>query len=323
MLSSCKRVGVDSSVWAAVVRELINRLPLNHSKAMKALEPLCADRSEIDTLCLKSCNIAFEAITLNFWVLRNLDEFQNLWLSFLSLLALNVNGLMELRLSKYTQLVEEFVEMMVALLRFLVPETVATPDGRIAVVDGVSGASRACSDVSSLAGRTSEHCSGTLSARDDISLLYLSWNSILGVCPGIPSFMKKSHSYMLEILSRDPSAYVFLEKLNNGTGNQGITSMVAEMNVPDEPHTQLKEGKESIESNRSYDESNTEQATTILSAAVDSEVRIIEEREENPEISIQPSVKNIVMSSEVLRDDNETTRNYGRMRKIDARTHIV
>lgn len=193
-------MSLNSIVWASMLKEMVNRLPLNYMKTADVFEAKLHD-SEVDTLCLKSCNILFESITLNFRTLRALDEFQNLWLSFLSLLSLNVNGLLELRLTSKLGLLSEFVEMLVALLRFLVPETTAGSSGTFIV----RKASTAAEDL----GLSGTHSNG--SPREDVLLLHLTWNSILGVCPGMPYCLKKNHSYMLDILSREPNRYVYPE----------------------------------------------------------------------------------------------------------------
>lgn len=311
-------MSLHQHVWTSVLREMINRLPLNFTNTLHKFQSRCENAEEIDSLCLKSCNLVFGAMTINFRILRELSEFQNLWLSFLSLLALNINDISELRNKQNLQ--TEFIEMSVALLRFLVPGTVKKSSignmhSYVVVLQSENKSLHRSSGPESNLGSYS-----AAYAMADVQLLHLTWNSILGVCPIMPSCLKKNHSYMLEILNRSPGDYVFQTEsdiANPGTNarapdNSESNNQIFAKTSAASPSTI----KADVSSNsaRSLDRMKLSTNTTT---AGDNQLQ-----RPSSMSSISDNAANNFPIADGSALPNDST-DPSRIRKIDARTHIV
>jgi hypothetical protein len=246
------------------------------------------DRSEsvdIESACIKSCNILFEIFCLNFKLLRSTQEFETLWFSFMSILAQNFSCLSEFSLSNQSTFQLELTEMTVALLRYLVPETTTsskTDKIPIFLINAKNNGSI---------------YDGTQSnVKEDIVLLNLTWKAMIGVCSNVGSYINQTHPYMVEILNRDLSQYIYADEVET-TSRKSAPVQVQEYNE---------------------NTVNLERVTEIIPDI-------------NPKVHEQDLKINNSSSGDVpeylyrsipvppIKDPNDN----GRMRKINARTHVV
>lgn len=211
-------------MWSTITKEMFSRLPVNLPFSLNKL-PAAGwdDESSIELICLKACNTIFETITHHLRCLRPLNEFQSIWLSFISVLAMNINVILETKQPKKRPMLNEYIEMLVALLRFLVPDTKSTPikpsggtvGGNVAsqlVVLPRSGAASVQmwnTPPQKSSSRLTSYTDAFASIKEDVMLLTLTWRSVVGVCPSIGNILQQSHPYMAEILNREPSDYVY------------------------------------------------------------------------------------------------------------------
>ena len=199
--------------------------------------------------------------------------------------------------------------MLVALLRFLVPDTVrATAAQAAARPNAVVVASRTPYTPPvkpTQGGRTHSKSEDILALKEDVSLLHLSWKSVIGVCPSMPAFLSSSHPYMVEILARDLNDYIFPEA-------ESATS------VPSSPSPSvLQAGDAATTPVRDQFVVAPLPVKSRPEVAVDSEpiVQCAASNDRSSVALVSPAVGDAQQTPAVRSD-------YG-IRKIDARTHIV
>jgi hypothetical protein len=226
-------------MWSVITKEMFSRLPVNLPFSLKKLPSVgWDDDNSIELICLKSCNTIFETITHHLRGMRPLNEFQSIWLSFISVLAMNISVILDTKQSKKRPMLNEYIEMLVALLRFLVPDTKCTPIKPVAAGSGhttaqlvvlprsgAGGSSQVwCTPPQKSSSRLTAFTDAFASIKEDVMLLSLTWKSVVGVCPAIANILQQSHPYMAEILSREPSDYVYPEEIPPPAPSAGAPS---------------------------------------------------------------------------------------------------
>ena len=272
------------------------------------------NNEDIESICLKCCNTVFQTITSHFRLLKALNDFQNIWLSFLSLLAININYLIDLRQSKKLPLQREYVEMLVALLRFLVPDTTRANNSHKvgSVLVTVKPVYTPPPKGDSWNRKISTSGDISISAiKDDVLLLNLTWRSILGVCPQMPVCLNQSHPYMVEILERAPADYLYPEDDDTVSTPLVMVNDVATL-VPQPPSVLVN----TVALDPGDDETDNMNNKVTKSADVS-------DSSANSMTVIDNSESVTKKADFVTGNISKTLRIDHGIRKIDARTHIV
>jgi hypothetical protein len=110
--------------WTALLQELVSRLPLTIASPSSDSSSSSHISAEEERICLQACNLIFNLIIKRGKDFRSFsDNFQTIWLKFLSSLAANINA--SSRTSAF--FTGEILEMVSALLRLLQPPSKSTP----------------------------------------------------------------------------------------------------------------------------------------------------------------------------------------------------
>ncbi|CAE7637327.1 unnamed protein product [Symbiodinium microadriaticum] len=198
---------LPSSVWMEAMTEMLNRLPLNLDKAVKEFQLHGStiqlptdkaprqlsgkDHARLMEMCLRCTAVVFDCMVYHFKALRNFENFQTLWLKYVTTLAQNAHFA-----ASSSDMKGESVDMIGSLLRLLhhppVSDTGIThakeTAGSIAVVSA---------DNKKPANSSGE---GEHKAVSDETLMLVSWRAAKAGCPSLVALLQHNHPLIVQTI---------------------------------------------------------------------------------------------------------------------------
>jgi len=98
VLTACSlSSGLSTALWLRIMNDLISRLPLSLVTASAGNRPEATSESvnsylEIMSMCHKSCDVVFHLIVKNMHILKDEDDFTQLWSRFISIMSTNAQS---------------------------------------------------------------------------------------------------------------------------------------------------------------------------------------------------------------------------------------
>jgi len=102
VMAACSLCCLSTAVWLRLINDLITRLPLSlitastgyrpEATSTTASESLNNSYLEIMSMCHKSCGVVFHLMVKNMHILRDEDDFTNMWSRFISILSTNAQS---------------------------------------------------------------------------------------------------------------------------------------------------------------------------------------------------------------------------------------